>query len=153
MCAARRVDRAEQPPGAGLDDLHRPAAPAADVGEVGGPLAARPVPGPGPAAQQLRGLQLRQQGGGGGAEEVQVLLGQREFGGGGAQVRGEDVRVVGVEDGGLDGLVEQRLGVVDEEGVQRVVAGDQDRQRALSGAARRGPPAATGRRGCPGSRR
>lgn len=48
---------------------------------------------------------------------------------------GEDVRVVGVEDGGFDRLVEQGLGVVDEEGVQRVVAGDEDGQRSLSGTA------------------
>lgn len=48
---------------------------------------------------------------------------------------GQDVRVVGVEDRGLHRLVEQGLGVMDEEGVQRVVAGDQDGQRAFPGAA------------------
>ena len=47
---------------------------------------------------------------------------------------GEDVRVVRVEDGRLHGLLEQRLGVVDEEGVQRVVAGHQDGQGTLPGA-------------------
>ena len=68
------------------------------------------------------------------AEELQVVVGERDFGGGRAQMRGEDVRVVRVEDRGLHRLVEEGLGVVDEEGVQRVVAGDQDRQRALPGA-------------------
>lgn len=131
-----RVDRAEQPPGALLHDLHRPSALAADVGEVGGALPACPVPGPGPAPQQTGGFQLGHQLRAGGTEERQVVLGQGQFRGGGAQVRGEDVGVVGVEDGGLDGLVEQGLGVVDEEGVQRVVAGDQHREGALSCAAR-----------------
>ncbi len=62
-----RVDRAQQPARPRLDDLDGAAALTADVGEVGGPLAAGPVPGPRPPAQQLRGLQLRQQllGGGG----------------------------------------------------------------------------------------
>ncbi|NJP74042.1 flp pilus-assembly TadE/G-like family protein [Streptomyces sp. C1-2] len=131
-----RVDRAEQPSGALLHDLHRPSALAADVGEVGGAFPAGPVPGLRTAAQEAGVLELGHQGSAGGAEEREVLLGQRQFGGGGAQVRGEDVGVVGVEDGGLDGLVEEGLGMVDEEGVQRVVAGDQHRQGALSGAAR-----------------
>src|SRR5690606_29456402 len=66
----------------------------------------------------------------------EVVLGEGQFLGGRAQVRGEDVRVVGVEDGGLDGAVEERLRVVDEEGVQRVVAGHQHGERALPGASR-----------------
>ena len=52
-----------------------------------------------------------------------------------AQVRAQHVRVRGVEHGRLDGLAEERLGVVHEVGVQRVVAGDQHRERALPGAA------------------
>lgn len=128
------VDRAQQAARAVLDDLDRLSAPAADVGEVGGPFPARPVPGLRPAAEQLRGLQLRQQVRRRRAEEVQVLFGEREFGCRRAQVRGQDVRVVGVQDRGLHGLVEEGLRVVDEEGVQRVVAGHQDGQRPLSGA-------------------
>lgn len=73
-----------------------------------------------------------------GPEEREIGFGEREFGGGRAQVRGEHVRVVGVQDGGFDRLVEERLGVVDEVGVQRVVAGHEHRERALPGAAR--PP-------------
>ncbi len=72
-----RVDRAQQPSRALLDDLDRVAAPAADVGQVGGPLTACPVPGAGAAAEQLRGLQLREQGRGFRAEELQVVLDQR----------------------------------------------------------------------------
>ena len=81
-----------------------------------------------------RSLQLRHQRGGLGAEEREVVVGERELGGGGAQVRGEDVRVVRVEDGGLDGPLEDRLGVVDEVRVQRVVPADHDGERALPGA-------------------
>lgn len=80
------VDRAQEAAGAVLDDLDRAAAPAADVGEVGGAFAAGPVPGLRPAAEQLRGLQLRQQVRRRRAEEVQVLIGEREFGRRRAQV-------------------------------------------------------------------
>lgn len=99
--------------------------------------------------QQLRGLQLWQQVRGGRAEELQILFGEGDLGGGGAQVRGEDVRVVGVEDGGFHRLVEQGLGVVHEEGVQRVVAGDEDGECALpraAGAARLLPQGGPGAR-------
>ncbi len=51
---------------------------------------------------------------------------QRRLVGGGAQVRAQHVRVVGVEDRGLDGSAEQRLRVVDQVGVQRVVTRHQD---------------------------
>lgn len=122
------VHRAQQPPRAGLDDLDRTSALPADVPQVGGPLPACPVPGPGPPAEQLGRLQLGQQFLAGGAEELQVLLRQGQLGRRRAQMGGEYVGVVGIEDGRLDGLVEQRLGVVDEEGVQRVVPGDQHRQ-------------------------
>ena len=40
----------------------------------------------------------------------------------------EDVGVLRIEDRSLHRPVEQRLGMVDQIGVQRVVAGDQDRQ-------------------------
>lgn len=40
----RGVDRAQQATGAGLHDLYRTAAPAADVGQIGGPFPAGPVP-------------------------------------------------------------------------------------------------------------
>ena len=50
------------------------------------------------------------------------------------------------------GRPEQRLGVVDEVGVERVVAGDQHAERVLRRCARPGRPAATATRGCRGSR-
>ena len=83
------------------------------------------------------------------AEQLQVGLGERELGRRRAQMGGQDVGVVRVEHGGLDGLLEQRLGVVDEVGVQRVVAGDQDGERALARAA--GPARLLPQRG-PGAR-
>ena len=49
-------------------------------------------------------------------------------------MRAEDVGVVGVEDVGLDRLAEQGLGVVDQVGVQRVVARDHHAER-VAGAA------------------
>jgi hypothetical protein len=72
----------------------------------------------------------------GGTEEGQVLLGQRKLGRRRAEVGREDVRVVRIEDRGLHGLVEQGLRMVDQEGVQRVVARDQHRQRPLPGPSR-----------------
>ena len=60
-----------------------------------------------------------------GPNSAQVVLGQRQLLGGGAQVRREHVLVGGVDDGGLDGPAEQRLRVGDEVGVERVVAGDE----------------------------
>ena len=62
----------------------------------------------------------------------QVGHGQRRLRGGGAQMRPEHVGVVGVEDVGLDGLAEQHLGVVDQVGVQRVVARHHHAERVAS---------------------
>ncbi len=129
------VHGAQEPARALLDDLDGAAALAPDVGEVGGPLAAGPVPGGAAAAEQSAGLELRDHHHGLGAEEGEVGLGQGQFLGRGAQVGGEDVGVVRVEDGGLHGLPEEGLGVVDEEGVQGVVAGDEDGEGALARAA------------------
>ena len=67
------------------------------------------------------------------AEDRLVVLRQRQLGGGGAQVRAQDVRVGRVEHRRLDRTAEQRGGVVDEVGVQGVVAGDQHGERALTG--------------------
>ena len=49
-------------------------------------------------------------------------------------MRPEHVGVVRVEDGGLDRCAEQRLGVVDQVGVERVVAGDQHAEGVLAAA-------------------
>ena len=53
-------------------------------------------------------------------------------------MRAQHVGVVGVEDRRLDRRAEQRLGVGDEVGVERVVAGDQHAEGVLRAAA--GPP-------------
>jgi hypothetical protein len=62
-------------------------------------------------------------------------------------VGGEHVGIGGVEDGGLHRPLEERLGVVHQIGVQRVVAGDEHGQRALplpAGAARLLPQGGAG---------
>ena len=69
------------------------------------------------------------------AEQREVVLGQRELLGGGRQVRAQDVRVVGVEHRRLDRGAEQRLGVVHQEGVERIVARDEDADRVAARAA------------------
>ena len=83
-----------------------------------------------------------------GPKSGRSVEGQRRLGGGRAQVRAEHVGVVRVEDVGLDGLAEQRLGMVDQVGVQRVVARHHHAEcvaRAAPGAAdllpQRGPGA------------
>src|SRR6185312_17442783 len=71
-----------------------------------------------------------------GAEEVEVRLGQRQFGRRRGQVRAEYVRVGRVEYGGLDRVVQQGVRVVHQVAVQRVVAGDEHRGRVVPGPAR-----------------
>ena len=56
-------------------------------------------------------------------------------------MRPEHVRVVGIEDRGLDRPTEQRVGVVNQVGVERVISGDQYRDRLLP----RAPGGARGR--------
>ena len=98
------------------------------------------------------------------AEQRQVGRGQRRLGRGAAQLRAEHVRVGRVQHGRLDRPAEQRLGVVDQVGVQRVVAGHQHAERLPAGPP--GPPgllpqrrqgarvaAAAPRRARPGRRR
>ena len=63
------------------------------------------------------------------AEQRQVVLGERQLGRGAAQLRPEHVRVLRVADGRLDRPAEDRLGMVHEVGVQRVVARHEDHQR------------------------
>ena len=61
-------------------------------------------------------------------------LGERKFGCRAEQLRPEDIRVRGIDHDALDRFVQQSRGVMDEVGVQRVVPGDQQDQRALSAA-------------------
>ena len=108
-----------------LDDADGVAARAAQVGQAAGDLVARPVPAGRPPPQGAALDQLAEQLEGARAEPVELLEAQRQLGGGGAQVRRQDVRVGGVEDGRLDGGVEDRLGVVHQERVERVLARDE----------------------------
>ena len=122
---ARRVDVADHPPGLGLDQGDRAAAGRADVGEVGGAVAVGPEPAARSPPQPALLDEAVEEAARGRAEQREVGLGQRQLLGGGAQVGRQDVLVGGVDDRGLDRLAEQRLGVRDQIGVERVVAGDE----------------------------
>ena len=132
---AAAVDRADHPPGVDLDQLHLAQPSGPDVGEVGRAAAVGPVPGVGPAPQQTRLRERAHQVERAGGEVGQLAGPQRQLLGGGAQVRAEHVGVGGVEDRRLHRLAEESLGVVDEVGVERVVAGDQHPQGVLGAAA------------------
>ena len=71
---------------------------------------------------------------------------------GAEQVREVDLLVLVVEDRRLDRPLEELVGVAAEELVERVLAGDVDRQPAAA-PARRGPTSAAARRPCPGTSR
>ena len=124
-----RARAAEHSAGAGLEDRDLAARRPADVhrrvrvdagrGEVaGGPPPQQPV-----VDERL--------GNGFGVPHPHLGFGQREFGCRAEQLGPEHVRVDRVDDDALDRLVQQRAGIVDEVGVERVVARDHDDQRAL----------------------
>ena len=131
----RAVHRADDDARVGLHDRHLGRPVAAQGGQVLGPPGQVDVPEParGPTPQRAPTLQLAQQGVVGQAEQGQVRGPQGRLGGGGAQVGREDVGVGRVEDRGLGGG-EDRLGVVHQVGVQRVVGGDEDGEAAGPGA-------------------
>ena len=133
-----------------------PHAAAAQVHRVGRVRSLRPEPAARPPPQHPPLHQVvEQRPRTGPAEQGEIVGGQVPLGGGARQVRTEHVRVGRVGDGGLHGPAEDRLRMVHEVGVQRVVAGDEDHQRPrgpLRRRARPAPPAATPRRACRGSR-
>ena len=131
----RAIDRADDDARVGFHDRNLGRAIAAQGGQVLGPPGQVDVPEParGPTPQRAPTLQLAQQGVVGQAEQGQVRGPQGSLGGGGAQVGREHVGVGRVEDRGLRGG-EDRLGVVHQVGVQRVVGGDEDGQAASPGA-------------------
>ena len=131
----RAVDRADDDARVGLHHRHLGRAVAAQGGQILGPPGQVDVPEParGPTPQRAPTLQLAQQGVVGQAEQGQVRGPQGRLGGGGAQVGCEHVGVGRVEDRGL-GDGEDRLGVVHQVGVQRVVGGDEDGEAAGPGA-------------------
>ncbi len=132
------VHGADHAAGPGLEQLDGRPAGRPDVGEVGGRPPVGPEPAARPASQQagldqpVDHLSTRR------TEEGEVGLGEGNLLGGRAEVGPEHVRVVRVEHGGLHRPADQRLGVVDQVGVERVVAGDQHPQ-GVAGATS-GPP-------------
>ena len=131
----RAVHRADDDARVGLHDRNLGRPVATQGGQVLGPPGQVDVPEParGPTPQRAPALQLAQQGVVGQAEQGQVRGPQGSLGGGGAQVGREHVGVGRVEDRGLRGG-EDRLGVVHQVGVQRVVGGDEDGEAAGPGA-------------------
>ena len=135
-CAAPRVDRAEQPAGA----RPRPARPAGRPSprmsaRSAGPLAPGPVPARRRGGAAARGS-TRCVGDARAASGPNSARSSSVSGSSAAAAHRcgrEHVRVVGVEHGRLDRPAEQRLRVVDEVGVERVVAGDEHGERALPG--------------------
>ena len=148
------IDRADDLAGTDFDDLDVPAR-TAQIRQIGGALAASRIPEPagGTETQIALGDERIGEPGEIRAEQGEVLaviacLGQRQFGGGRREMRGEDPGVARVDDGRLDGG-EDLVRVVDEVGVEGVVRGDEHRH---SGRAR---PARAPRllpQGCAGAR-
>ena len=119
------VDRADDGAGGRVDDLDV-AGGSAQVGEVAGALGASGVPevSGGPALEVSVGDEAL-----GDASQFQAKVGDigrrdRYFGGRGGNVRGQDPRIGGVDDGGLD-LAENVLRVAHQVRVQRVVGSDE----------------------------
>ena len=108
------------------------AADAAQVGKVAGPLRTGPEPSALSASEQTSADQLLQQARSRRAEELEIGVGQRKLSRCGAQVRCEHVRVVRVQHRCFHWSPEQGVRVVDQVGVQRVVASDQHGQRVLT---------------------
>ena len=120
-----RIDGAEHAAGAVLDHLDHPAADAPQVGKVTRALG----PGPEPAAWTGSKEAAHHQGidnlASARAEHRQVVFGERDLRGGGSEVRSEDIRVARVAHRGFHPGAEDRLRVVHEVGVERIVARDQ----------------------------
>ena len=118
--------------------LLRPARDERAVGALAQVARRRPAPSAaarqrGPSTVAVRGLQRR------------LVRGAQ-------QVRGVELLVLVVEDRRLDRPLEELVGVAAEELVERVVAGDVDRQPAARGAPR-GPTSGAARRRSPGTSR
>ena len=120
----RPIDRAEHASGRPLDNAHG-LARSTQRHVVSGSFGSRPEPPARPPAQHSPCHENVEQADHGRPEHLCVGLGEGQLGGGGGQMRREDVGVLWIEDRSLHRTVEQRRGVVDQVGVQRVVAGDQ----------------------------
>ena len=131
----RLVDGAEDAAGAGLDDGHDVVDPSQrDV--VRRTVVAGPEP-PGRApAQDAPGDERVDERPRVGTEHREVVVAERQLRRGGREVRPEHVGVVRVHDRRLDRGAEDRLGVADEVGVERVVGRDEHGERLLARAPR-----------------
>src|SRR5680860_1136551 len=89
------VDRAQEATGPCLDQAHRCASGGSDVGQIAGASSVGPEPPPGPPAEQSRIGKGVDRGSCARAEQLQVVLGQGELRGRGAQVRTEYVGILG----------------------------------------------------------
>src|SRR5450759_4758695 len=125
----RLVHRPDQPAGRRFDDLDGTAPGPAQAGArraaTTGPADDRPPAAQHPAPDEGLGDRDRLR-----PEQCQVSLSQRQFRRGRAQVRGQHVRVTWVKHGRFHGAAQQRLGMVDQVRVQRVIARDQHGHRA-----------------------
>ena len=131
-----RVDGAQDSAGALLDDADRPTGRPPQVHEVNGSGRVGPVPAVAPSTQQAAIGQDGAQVLGAGPEPTrQVVVDQRGLRSRCAQVPGQDVGVLGVEHGGLDGPSREGLGVADDVLVQGILTGDQDSQGWIAAAA------------------
>ena len=122
------VDGAEHPTGGRFDEPDGRATSRPDVRQRTCAPAVGPEPAPRAAAEHTRvceGFDRRTRGRSEDLDAGRPVLGQWELGGSGAQVGPENVRVVGVEHERLDRGPEKRVGMVDEIGVQWVVARDE----------------------------
>src|SRR4029453_12308034 len=68
---------------------------------------------------------------GGPSEQLHVVVGEWRLRCRGTKMGCKDIRIFGIEDAGLGGLAKKRSWVVEEVGVQRVVARHQHGQRTL----------------------
>ena len=129
------IEGADQPPGTGFDEPDRRSASAAQIGF--GPVGRGPEPPGGSGSEQSPADEIVEHNPDrfGRAEQRQVGFGQGQLRGSAAQLRAENVGVARVQHGGLYRPAEDRLGVVHEIGVERIVAGHEHRQCALAGPA------------------
>ena len=117
----RRVHGPQQGAGVGVDNARRPAAVGPQVHHGRRPLRVGPEPAGGTFAQVAPGHELVQELLRSSAEQFQLGDPERQFGGRGAEMRTQHVGIGGIEDGGFHRNVEDRLGMIHEVGVQRII--------------------------------
>ena len=141
-CAAASSTVPSTPAGAGLDDAHRLAAAPRSVGVVAGPVRGGSRTSRAAGGAAARGRRARRAAPACRGPKIgEVVLGQRQLGGRRRQVRGEHVGLSGSSTVASTGRAEERLGVVHEVGVERVVARRRARASDVAAPARPARPA------------